>query len=265
VATYAIGDVQGCFEPLQRLLQRIAFDPDRDRLWLAGDLVNRGPGSLEVLRWARGLGPRLTAVLGNHDLHLLSAALGARPPKPRDTLEPVLSAPDRDELLAWVRGLPLLHREGDRVMVHAGLLPAWSVAEAEELAREAEAAIRGPGLADLLAGLGDAPSAWSPDLPPAARVRLTIVALTRLRTCTADGVIEPEFSGPPDGAPPGRLPWFEVPGRRSADATVVFGHWAALGLHRAPGVVGLDSGCVWGGALTAVRLEDEAVFQVACR
>jgi bis(5'-nucleosyl)-tetraphosphatase (symmetrical) len=244
-----MGDIQGCFRTLRRLLRRIAFDPAKDRLWNTGDLVNRGPGSLEVLRWARDLGDRLMTVLGNHDLHLLARAAGLVRAKPRDTLDEVLAAPDRDELLAWLRARPLLHAEEGRVLVHAGLLPAWTVAEAETLARSVEERLRAAGGLELAR-----PQSREPE-------RSTLWVLTRLRFCTADGSPGPDFTGPPDAAPPGCRPWFDFPGRRSAEATVLFGHWAALGFYRAPGILGLDSGCVWGGELTAVRLEDGEVFQ----
>jgi bis(5'-nucleosyl)-tetraphosphatase (symmetrical) len=240
--TYAIGDIQGCYRTLQRLLRRIRFDPPGDRLWLVGDLVNRGPASLEVLRWARGLGAAATIVLGNHDLHLISRASGARRLKPRDTFTDVLRARDRAELVDWLGQRPLLHREKDRLLVHAGLLPGWTVTEAEALAREAEAALRQGSLGSR-------------------QLRLAVQAFTTLRTCSAAGRPCHGFSGPPDDAPRGCLPWFEVPGRKSADVTVVCGHWSALGLRLQPGLVALDTGCVWGGPLTAVRLEDQAVFQ----
>jgi bis(5'-nucleosyl)-tetraphosphatase (symmetrical) len=249
MATYALGDIHGCFRTLERLLRRIAFDPPRDRLWNTGDLVNRGPHSLEVLRWARALGDRLTVVLGNHDLHLLARAAGLARAKPRDTLEEVLAAPDRDELLAWLRARPLLHAENGRVLVHAGLLSAWTVAEAQALARSLEARLRAPGGLKLLSPASQAPQ------------RTPLWVLTRMRVCAADGSPGPDFTGPPEAAPPDCRPWFAFPGRRSAEATILFGHWAALGFYQAPGLLGLDSGCVWGGALTAVRLEDAEVFE----
>jgi bis(5'-nucleosyl)-tetraphosphatase (symmetrical) len=259
VATYAVGDIQGCFDTLQRLLRRICFRPEVDRLWLVGDLVNRGPRSLEVLRWARGLGAAASVVLGNHDLHLLARAAGVAPARRRDTLDPVLAADDRETLLDWVRARPLLHREGDRVLVHAGLLPRWSVEDAEELARGAEGALRGADWAGFLrkvgTGAGGGPAARGESLASAAAV------LTSVRVCRPDGSADEGYTGRPGDAPEGLLPWFDVPGRRSAGNTVVFGHWAALGLRNEPEVVALDTGCVWGGALTAVRLEDRRVFQ----
>ncbi len=262
-----MGDLQGCSEPFRRLRERIGFRPGRDRLWLVGDLVNRGPDSLGVLRWVRRHAEDVTAVLGNHDLHLLATAAGRRRPGKRDTLAPVLAADDRDDLLAWLAGLPLLHREprdagGEHVLVHAGLHPRWTVDDAEEHAREVEAALGADGGAAVWEALAlkGAP-AWSDGLAGTARLASALAVLTRYRTCTPDGAPCEGFNGPPAEAPAGCVPWFEVEDRASRDATVVFGHWAALGFHRGPGVLALDSGCVWGGALTAVRLEDGEVFR----
>lgn len=265
MATYAIGDVHGCFLTLRRLLQRISYDPGRDRLWLVGDLVNRGPRSLEVLRWAVEQGERLTVVLGNHDLHLLARAAGLARARRRDTLEEVLAAPDRDDLLAWLRGRPLLHREDGFLLVHAGLLPAWTVADAERLAREVEAALRANRAGRLLASLRvEPPRPWRASLAAGARRRLALAVFTRLRTLRPGGRLCDDFSGPPDEAPDGCLPWFDFPDRQTAGETVIFGHWAALGLLRRDGLaglVGLDTGCVWGRELTALRLEDGKLFQ----
>jgi len=245
-----------------QLMEKIRFDRSVDRLWFVGDLVNRGPRSLEVLRWIRDLGDRATPVLGNHDLHLLALAEGVRTAKPQDTLEEVLLAPDRDELLDWLRHLPLLHRQAPYILVHAGLLPAWTTSQAEELARDAREAIASENGRDLLAFFERGGSLReSEDLGGAERLQLTIQVLTRIRTCGADGIPRLDFSGPPAKAPEGCLPWFEIPDRRSADAVVLFGHWAALGLMEGPRAIGLDTGCVWGGSLTALRLEDRRVFQ----
>lgn len=265
MATLVIGDVQGCDVSLGRLLDRARFDPSRDRLWLTGDLVNRGPASAAVLRRLRALGDAVVAVLGNHDLHLLAASLGLRETRPRDSLRDVLEAPDAAELLAWLRLRPLLHREGRHVLVHAGLAPSWTPEDAEALAREVEDVVRGPGLAELLQTMTAAtPRRWDDALTGFARHATAAAFLTRLRTCRQDGEALFEFTGPPAAAPPGFVPWFEVPGRRSGDVTVLFGHWAALGLHRAPGVVALDSGCVWGRELTALHLEDGRILQEPC-
>jgi len=270
-ATYAIGDVQGCYRTLRRLLRRLPFDPARDRLWMAGDLVNRGPRSLDVLRWAREerarLGARFRVVLGNHDLHLVARSLGVRHPKRSDTLDPVLEAEDGLALVRWLRRRPLLHREGrpgnERVLVHAALHPAWSTRQAEALARAVERRLAGPRAGAFLASLGDGAVAWAHKLSRERRLQAALYAFTLMRTCGADGRPCRGFSGPPEEAPRGCLPWFAVPGRRSARATVVCGHWAALGLHLSRGLVALDSGCVWGRRLSAVRLEDRAVFQEA--
>jgi bis(5'-nucleosyl)-tetraphosphatase (symmetrical) len=250
VATWAIGDVHGCRETLEVLLERLELDWRRDRLWLVGDLVNRGPGSLEVLRWAVDLharmGERFVVTLGNHDLHLLAIHEGLAAPRRQDTLGPVLEAPDRDELLAWLLERPLLHREGDYVLVHAGLLPSWDPAEAERRARAAEAVLR------------DRATRHAMLVRPARRSgpseRRDLEVLARLRTCTV-GEEPCPWTGPPQGAPEGCRPWFEWPHRRG-EATVLFGHWAALGFHRVPGAIALDSGCAWGGELTAWRIDD---------
>ena len=263
MAIYAIGDIQGCFTTLTRLLRKIEFDSQHDRLWLVGDLVNRGSGSLEVLRWAKGLGDRVTVVLGNHDFHLLAVAEGIRAAKARDTLEGVLGAPDREELLDWLRSRPLVHSEDSTLLVHAGLLPGWSVGDAESLAREVEQALRSGQKRELLEAIytDDSPLLWDERLTGVARLRVVAGIMATLRTCTADGVPCENFNGPPGLAPSGCLPWFEVPGRASQSATVVFGHWATLGFRLQRGVIALDTGCVWGGYLTAIRLEDHAVYQ----
>lgn len=274
MATYAIGDVHGCSRTLAALLAELPLDLGRDRLWLAGDLVNRGPDSLGVLRWARDtaerMGERFVAVLGNHDLHLLARAAGVAESRRRDTLERLLDAPDGEELAAWLRGRPLLHREGQTFLVHAGLLPDWSVEDAEVRAREAEAALRGPEGSRILARYAAACGRASGREPGGReaggeRTDRTLAVLTLLRTVDRRGEPRFELTGPPAEAPPGLVPWFEAPGRRSAGALAVFGHWAALGLSLAPQVRALDSGCVWGGSLSAVRLEDSRVFQVCCR
>jgi bis(5'-nucleosyl)-tetraphosphatase (symmetrical) len=266
VSTYAIGDIQGCFEPFLALLERIAFDPARDRLWLAGDLVNRGPASLETLRFVKGLGARAVTVLGNHDLYLLMVARGGAKKRGRDdTLEAVLAAPDRDELLAWLAGQRLMHVEDGHALVHAGLLPGWTVPRARALAAEVEAALQGPRAADFIHHMwGSQPAAWREDLAGWERLRVVVNAMTRMRFCSPAGEMEFHTKGEVAHAPPGYLPWFRVPGRASADHTIVCGHWSALGLRIEPNLLALDSGCLWGRELTAVRLEDRAVFQVPC-
>jgi bis(5'-nucleosyl)-tetraphosphatase (symmetrical) len=265
MATYAIGDVQGCFEPLQALLGQIGFSAARDRLVFVGDLVNRGPASLEVLRFVKSLGERALTVLGNHDLHLAMVAEGYGKKHKEDTLEPILAATDRDELLAWLRSQPLVDVEDDYVFVHAGLLPQWSVAKARALSDEASHALTVPDYRSFLAHMfGSEPAYWLDDLQGWDRLRVIVNAMTRMRFCTPEGRMEFKHKGAPERAPAGFLPWFEVPGRASATHTVVFGHWSAMGFRQAPKMLALDSGCLWGGAMTAVRLEDRKVYQVTC-
>ncbi len=265
MAIYAVGDIQGCHAELVRMLDRISFDQAKDTLWLVGDLVNRGPGSLEVLRLVKSLGSSAITVLGNHDLHLLAVAEGVAELHRTDTLDEVLAAPDRDELLYWLRHQKLLHAEGDYVLVHAGLLPQWSVALAESLAREVEAALRTQDYATFLERMyGNVPPEWDDSLTGYKRLRVIVNAFTRMRICTKDGEMEFKFKGEVENIPAGYLPWFEMPKRASRDATVIFGHWSALGLKLEPRVIALDTGCLWGGPMTAIRLEDRQLFQVAC-
>jgi len=265
MAVYAIGDLQGCFAPLERLLAKIRFDANRDRLWFVGDLVNRGPDSLECLRFVRSLGDAATTVLGNHDLHLLCIAEGAERAKHRDTLDDVLRAPDREDLLSWLRHRPLMHVEGEYVLVHAAILPAWTVKKARALAGEVEAALRGPRYRRLLEHMyGDEPDRWKEGLRGTDRLRVVINALTRLRVCDDEGAMVLSYKGEPGEASDQWTPWFDVAGRRSAGHVVICGHWSALGLHVRDDLLALDSGCVWGRSLTAIRLEDRAVFEVRC-
>ena len=266
MATYAIGDIQGCFDELQRLLVAIGFKRKSDRLWFVGDLVNRGPQSLETLRFVKDLGDTAVTVLGNHDLHLLMLAAGFAKPHNDDTLGAILGAPDCDSLLDWLRCLPLLHFQGKHLLVHAGLLPQWSVAQAQSAASEVEQALRGPAYRNFLSKLyGSKPDHWSDDLKGNDRLRVIVNAMTRLRFCSPKGVMEFQTKGETSKAPRGYLPWFEAPGRRSAGATIICGHWSAVGIKLAPDLIMLDSGCVWGGKLTAIRLEDRRLFQVECR
>jgi bis(5'-nucleosyl)-tetraphosphatase (symmetrical) len=268
MATYAIGDVQGCLQELEALLVRLAFDPARDRLWFVGDLVNRGPDSLGVLRLVRSLGSSAIVVLGNHDLHLLCLAEGVGRARADDTLADVLNVPDRDVLLDWLRHRPLVHVQDDHVLVHAGLLPGWSAAKARELAAEVESALRAEKreYRTFLSQLyGGEPAEWTESLQGADRLRVIVNAMTRMRFCTPAGRMEFHAKGGPAEAPAGYCPWFEVPGRISADSTLVVGHWSALGLRRDTRLLALDTGCVWGGALSALRLEDRALFQEPSR
>ncbi|MDD5331118.1 MAG: symmetrical bis(5'-nucleosyl)-tetraphosphatase [Sulfuricella sp.] len=266
MSTYAIGDIQGCFQGLQLLLREIDFDPGRDRLWLVGDLLNRGPDSLAVLRWARDLGDRAVVVLGNHDLHFLAVAYGFVKPHRKDTLDALLVAPDREELCDWLRRQHLFYAEGEYALVHAGLLPQWTVKKAAALAGEVEEELGGKHYLDFFERMyGNEPIAWSKELRGMARLRLITNAMTRLRCCTPEGEMEFSHKGPPEICPPGYVPWYEAPNRKSHDATIIFGHWSALGLAVRSNLIALDTGCLWGGYLTAVRLEDRQVFQVSCK
>ncbi len=270
MTTYAIGDVQGCFDALQALLEKIRFDPARDTLWFTGDLVNRGPQSLETLRFVSGLGERAVTVLGNHDLHLLAVANRTAKRKKQDTLDEILTAPDRDPLLDWLRHRPLLHHDAvlDWTLVHAGLLPQWDLAEAQRLAREAETVLQGDRADNFLANMyGDLPDRWCENLAGHERLRVIVNAFTRLRYCDSEGKMELSFKGAPGSQPPGLVPWFQAPHRRSGAEHVVFGHWSTLGAHRADGVLGLDGGCLWGRELCGARLEPGAaqILSIRCR
>ena len=258
MATYAIGDIQGCFDSLMALLDRLEL-ADEDRLWLVGDLVNRGPRSADVLRWAKGMGEKVTTVLGNHDLHLLGCAYGVKEQRGRDTLSDVLSAPDRIDLLEWLRHQPLMVCEDSWVLVHAGLNPTWSVADAFGYAGELEDALQGNDLPAFLEAsyLKPAPQ-FSDDLDTPERLAAIFHTLTRTRICMADGTMDLTFKSGLDGIPRKFKPWFEHEHTRKDH--VVFGHWSALGLHRAESATCIDSGCVWGRSLTALRLDDGQLF-----
>jgi bis(5'-nucleosyl)-tetraphosphatase (symmetrical) len=258
LARYAIGDIQGCYAELRALLERLRFSADRDQLWLVGDLVNRGPQSLAVLRYVRALADNAVVVLGNHDLHLLALAHGRHKRRSSDTLDAVLEAPDRDAILEWLLGRPLAHHDAARgdLMVHAGVIPQWTASQTVELAGEVCAALARDAGKFFDRMYGDRPDRWSEELRGMDRLRFAVNALTRMRVCTADGRIDVKMKGPPDEA---RLPyrsWFEHETRKTRDVRVVFGHWSALGLIQAHGVIGLDTGCVWGGTLTAFNLDD---------
>ena len=259
MATWVIGDIHGCWETLQRLLDRIRWDPAADDLWLVGDLVNRGPASLEVLRWAVAHDNRITAVLGNHDLHLLARAEGQRPRRAEDRLDQVMAADDRENLLRWLRMRPFVHRRDRTVMVHAGLWPGWSVVEAEAIA-EATAT----KLADVVPRIGRKQElGWRTDLEGDERLDAAAVVFTLMRTVAVDGRPQLGFTGPPDAAPEGCTPWFESSEVVRDGYTVIFGHWAMLGLYRENNVICLDSGCVYGGRLTALCLGTGDVVQQA--
>ncbi len=266
MATYAIGDVQGCFKALRKLVKRVKFDPLCDRLWFVGDLVNRGPESLEVLRYIKGLDSAAVTVLGNHDLHLLAIWSGVTKIHQKDTLEEVLSAPDCDELLTWLRYRPMIHQENGYLMVHAGLLPQWTANQAVTLAREVEAALQSEKFVDLLPSIyfRNSQTVWSQHLSYHDRLSVSTNVLTRLRMCSPDGVPDFSFKGPPDEADEGLVPWFQAPDRVIGQEVVIFGHWSALGLYIRDKVLGLDAGCVWGRELVALRLEDRKIFRASC-
>ena len=257
--TYAIGDVQGCFDELKALLSRIGYR-EGDRLWFVGDLVNRGPQSLEVLRFVRDLGDTATVVLGNHDLHLVTQYEGFERTRPDDSFADVLRAPDAPVLVDWLRARPMMHVGCGYAMVHAGLLPQWSIEQALWLAKEVEKALAGPGYKEFLKNMyGSQPDQWSDALAGWDRLRVIVNAMTRLRFCTPQGRMD--FRAKGTVPPPGHSAWFDF---RKDSQAIVCGHWSALGLKLGKKIAALDSGCVWGGKLTAMRLEDRAVFQVPC-
>ena len=269
MALYLIGDVQGCDAALQRLLDKIGFSPSRDTLYLLGDLVNRGPRSDSVLRRVMGYGDAARSLLGNHDLSLLALAHGQRPPHRNDTMDSVLTAPDSGAMIDWLRRQRMAIQAHGLLMVHGGVLPQWDVAQTLSLAAEVEAALRGPGLVEFLAQMyGNRPARWSDDLAGADRLRVIVNALTRLRFCTPDGEMNLHASGGLRDAPPGTLPWFDVPGRKTAGTLIAFGHWSTLGFVQRPDIIALDTGCVWGGALSALRLgasgSAHELIQVQC-
>lgn len=266
---FVFGDLQGCHAPFRRLLAALPTENGTPPLWFVGDLVNRGPDSLATLREVAHLGQRARVVLGNHDLHLLAVAAGIRPRKPGDTLDDILAAPDAGALLEWLRHRPVAHFENEMLMVHAGVLPQWDVALTLELADELQRALRAPDWARTLAELfSQRPLRWSLDLPKADRMRVALSALTRLRFCSSDGTMDFSANGTLETAPLGCFPWFEVPERRTEDATIAFGHWAALGLMIRERLIAVDSGCVWGNRLSAVQLStdmtERIVIQVEC-
>lgn len=269
MACYLIGDVQGCDAPLARLLDTVAFSPSRDTLYLLGDLVNRGPASAAVLRRLMGYGASAQCLLGNHDLSLLAVAHGLRAPHRNDTMDSVLMAADRGEMLEWLRHQRLAIRAHGLLMVHGGVLPQWDVMQAMLLAAEVESVLQGPGMVDFLSNMyGNEPDRWDDSLQGHDRLRVIVNALTRLRFCTPGGAMNLKASGGLADAPEGCLPWFDVPGRRTADAVVAFGHWSTLGFLHRPDLISLDTGCVWGGCLSALKLgaagSPHELIQVEC-
>jgi bis(5'-nucleosyl)-tetraphosphatase (symmetrical) len=262
MATWVIGDVHGCWRTLERLLDRIEWNPDEDELWMVGDLVNRGPSSLEVLRWARNNSDRLTVVLGNHDLHLLARAAGVAKAKKDDTLDEILAAPDRDELLEWLRARPLLHHFGPWVMVHAGLVPDWSIEVTRRLADAAAARLDSSESNAFLKRLCTRwREPWHPELKGDELIASAVAVFTRMRMVGPDGMARLEYNGSTGDAPEGWRPWFQTSAVRRQGYALIFGHWALLGFYRAHDVVCLDSGCVYGGSLSALRLKDGRVVR----
>jgi len=264
---YIVGDVQGCCDALDRLLSEIGFSPSRDRLHVLGDMVNRGPQSLATLRRLRALGDAAVCLLGNHDLHLLAVACGGRRLQRSDTLSDILGAPDREAWVDWVRHRPMATFANGWLMVHAGVAPQWDLATTLRLANEVEDTLRGPGIADFLHVMyGDEPLRWSDELSGARRLRFIINVLTRIRFCAADGTLDLKTKDGAGTAPAGHTPWFDAPGRRTQGVPIAFGHWSTLGLVNRPDLLALDTGCVWGGQLTAVRVDgaQREVIQVAC-
>jgi bis(5'-nucleosyl)-tetraphosphatase (symmetrical) len=272
MTVYAVGDVQGCYDPLRSLLRQVRFDPTRDALWLVGDLVNRGPQSLEVLRYVRSLGDAARVVLGNHDLHLIQLADGVRSAGKGDTLQTVLDAADAAELVGWLRTRPLVHHDAalGYCMVHAGIPPQWDLGEALERAREAERWIQSGGWSVVEPAARDTSSRaatrlWHPELSGTQRMRAILDYFTRMRFCDAAGQLELSSTAPANSPPVGYLPWFAHPERRTRDVRIVFGHWAALdGQADASNVYALDTGCVWGRKLTLMRLDDGRRFDCSC-
>ena len=267
MSVYAIGDVQGCFAELQSLLDLIEFDPARDRLWFAGDLVNRGPQSLETLRFVHRLGEAALTVLGNHDLHLIAADFDARYARPKDTLQPILQAPDKDELLQWLRCRPLLHHDPELgfTLLHAGLPPQWDLARAQDCAAEVEEVLRDGRHGEFLSRMyGNEPDLWSEDLRGWDRLRYITNCFTRLRYVDPEGRLNLRDKGAPGSQTSGHLPWFAVPGRASVGLRILFGHWSTVGRVAEENIFPLDTGCLWGGQLTALRLEDRKWFRLPC-
>ena len=263
MATYAVGDIQGCYHTFKALLERLGFDSSQDSLWLVGDLVNRGSGSLEILRWCFDHQENVKTVLGNHDLHAIAVALGIRESHKNDTLQYMFDAPDANELLTWLRCQPLVVTNGEFTMVHAGLLPQWSIEEVLKHAKEVEQVLHGDNYNSFFGEMyGNEPNVWSDSLEGMARLRLITNAMTRMRICTSTGALDFAFKGEQQNIPSGYMPWFEVPDRKTKKQKIICGHWSALGLYRKNNIYAIDTGCVWGGSLTAMCLETNEIIQV---
>jgi bis(5'-nucleosyl)-tetraphosphatase (symmetrical) len=266
MSIYAIGDIQGCFDELLRLLDNIAFNEHTDQLWFAGDLVNRGPKSLETLRFVKSLGDSAVTVLGNHDLHLLAASCAPKIANKKDTLLPVLEAPDRDELIDWLRHRPLFHFNENFCLIHAGLPPQWDFKRTQKMALLAEQALQSPNYQAFLKQMyGNKPNIWSSSLKGVEKLRFIINCFTRMRYCDVNGRLDFVQSGPLGSQPKNLIPWFEVPKRKNADMRIIFGHWSTLGYYEGPNVYAIDTGCLWGGQLTALKLSEPVEhFSINC-
>jgi bis(5'-nucleosyl)-tetraphosphatase (symmetrical) len=266
MSIYAIGDIQGCFDELLRLLDSLSFNEHADQLWFAGDLVNRGPKSLETLRFVKSLGDAAITVLGNHDLHLLAASCAPKIAHKKDSLLPILEAPDSDELIDWLRYRPLFHFNDDFCLVHAGLPPQWDFNRTQKMAMLAEQALRGSNYQAFLKQMyGNKPNIWSSNLKGVERLRFIVNCFTRMRYCDADGRLDFIHSGPPGSQPKDLVPWFDAPKRKNADMRIIFGHWSSLGYYEGPNCYAIDTGCLWGGQLTALRLGEQVQrFSIDC-
>jgi bis(5'-nucleosyl)-tetraphosphatase (symmetrical) len=258
MSVYAIGDVQGCYDDLMALLDHIHFNEQFDRLWFAGDLVNRGPKNLQTVRFIKSLGEKAVTVLGNHDLHLLAMAAGCRTPKSTDTFQDILDAKDADEIFEWMRQRPVLHHDSRLgfTLIHAGLVPQWDLTTAQSCARELEEALHGPNYKEFFQEMyGNEPAVWSDSLAGYERLRFIVNCLTRMRFCDMNGHMDMKETGPPGSQPEPYLPWFQVPNRASRDMKIICGHWSTLSYYAADGIYALDTGCVWGRGLTALKLD----------
>ncbi|MCK9619594.1 MAG: symmetrical bis(5'-nucleosyl)-tetraphosphatase [Methylobacter sp.] len=266
MSIYAIGDIQGCFDELLQLLDTISFNEHTDQLWFAGDLVNRGPKSLETLRFIKSLGDSAVTVLGNHDLHLLAASCAPKIAHKKDSLLPILEAPDSDELIDWLRHRPLFHFNEDFCLIHAGLPPQWDFKKTKKMALLAEQALQGPKYEAFLKQMyGNKPNIWSSDLKRVDKLRFIINCFTRMRYCDVNGRLDFVHSGPIGSQPKSLMPWFDVPKRKSADMRIIFGHWSALGYYEGPNCYAIDTGCLWGGQLTALKLGEQVQrFSIDC-
>ncbi|MBZ4202784.1 MAG: symmetrical bis(5'-nucleosyl)-tetraphosphatase [Methylovulum sp.] len=255
MSIYAIGDIQGCFDELQLLLDKIQFNPQEDCIWFAGDLVNRGPKSLETLRFVKNLGTSAITVLGNHDMHLLAAASATKTSTKKDSLTPILEAPDRDELIHWLRHQPLFYTNNDFCMIHAGLPPQWDFKTTQRMALLVENVLQGPNYELLLQQMyGNKPNQWTPNLKGTAKLRFIINCFTRMRYCDASGRLDFNNTGPIGTQPEELMPWFTLPNRKSANMKIIFGHWSTLGYYEGSNCYAIDTGCLWGGQLTALKL-----------